>query len=1103
MNESLGSRIQINSRFIRSVRLDADLGRTDVLDGFVLQPSASSVLGILARHINETQQRAFTWTGPYGGGKSSLALSLCSLVHPDQRVRNVARRVLGVERGTPLARAFDVGSGAAWVVLPVVGKRLPIEEEIARAIDRQTKSRNPKRGRRSVVTELVKLAESPNCRGVLLLVDELGKFLEYSAQQGADVYFFQELAEAAARTKGKLIVIGILHQSFDQYAARLGRDSRDEWSKIQGRFVDLALATGSDEQIELIGRAIASEGIKHNETASISNSVARSIALRRAAVAKHLDTALDECWPLHPVTAALLGPSSRRRFSQNERSIFGFLNSVEPFGFREFLEGTTCRKFSYYYPAQFWDYLRTNFEPGILASPDGHRWAVGVEAVERTEAKGEKLHVQLVKTIAIIEMFRNGSGIVAETNLLASCFPQLSAKAVEAAVRQLAHWSVVIHRKYLGAWGIYAGSDFDIEAAISKARAEATDTDLYRLTKSIELAPVLAKRVYQQTGAMHFLSRNILTPDEAEAYTDKFQPKTGSCGEFLLLLPQGNASIEATLKLAQKLSSFSGDGELLVGVPEHAAHIADMTEELFALEQVYTTSPELDSDRVAAREINARIEVLRAEIDDILRDAFLEASWYWKGKKARGLHTQGLSALASTVVAEVYPEAPILLSELINRECPSSNSVKARRDLMYRMLANKQQDKLGYAGFSADAGLYYTILQSTTLHRMEHGAWGFYQPKPTSRGVSLKALWDATNSKALRKGSKISLDDLYTYWASKPFGVKAGVSPVLALAYFLTNQNSLALYHDGVFIPELTPLHIDEWLQDSSRIEWRFIRATDSDKMSLGALSGFLSEVLRRTVTADPLEVSRGLVSLVLQLPGWTKRTVGLSERARTVRQILLKASDPHQVLFVDLAAAMGALPDFSSGLIQSILELSGAFSRLLAEVEGRLFQALCHSSDLKSLNTRARVVAGISGDFRLDAFATRLATYSSRERDLEPLMSLAVNKPSREWTDRDIEAVILQLGEWSLAFRRVEALAPLRNRPATRHAFAVVFGPADGSTTFSRTIEISSTDRKKVSQIAQNLLASHERNNGGKEVFLAALAEAGASLVSELGEEI
>ncbi len=94
MARLLSGIVQMRQQFLRSVRLDADYGRSDALDGFVFQPSARIAIETLARHINETQQRAFTWTGPYGGGKSSLALALCSLVSPEKRIHESARNVL-------------------------------------------------------------------------------------------------------------------------------------------------------------------------------------------------------------------------------------------------------------------------------------------------------------------------------------------------------------------------------------------------------------------------------------------------------------------------------------------------------------------------------------------------------------------------------------------------------------------------------------------------------------------------------------------------------------------------------------------------------------------------------------------------------------------------------------------------------------------------------------------------------------------------------------------------------------------------------------------------------------------------------------------------
>ena len=166
----------------------------------------------------------------------------------------------------------------------------------------------------------------------------MGKFLEASAHDGSDIHLFQQLAERASRSSGRLLVVGILHQAFEEYAHRLSRQMRDEWSKIQGRFVDLVVNTAGDEQIDLLGRAIES-GHRPKPPGALAEGVVRLIHGKRS---PHLAEMLEDCWPLHPVTACLLGPLSRRRFGQNQRSIFGFLNSAEPQGFQDFLRNASA-----------------------------------------------------------------------------------------------------------------------------------------------------------------------------------------------------------------------------------------------------------------------------------------------------------------------------------------------------------------------------------------------------------------------------------------------------------------------------------------------------------------------------------------------------------------------------------------------------------------------------------------------------------------------------------------------------------------------------------------------------------------------------------------
>ncbi len=1095
---TLSEVVTISRQFLRSVRIDTDVGREDALSGYICQGTASSLLESMARQITETRQRAFTWTGPYGGGKSSLALMLCSLVGGQHKVRSKAQQLLGFPDGSLVHTAFEA-KGDGWLVVPVVGKRADVVQELSAALAKARGLPANRKKQPDVVGELVEAAEC-HPQGVLVVIDELGKFLEASAQEGGDIYFFQELAEAASRCSGKLVIVGILHQAFEAYASRLGRQSRDEWAKVQGRFVDIPLVAAADEVIELVGKAIKVEDPPPlDEASKFADKIAAAIRTRRPGTPATLADSLRACWPLHPVTAALLGPISRRRFGQNERSTFGFLASREPQGFVEFLNGYEAQWFTMYGPAMYWDYLRANLEPAIVASPDGHRWAQCCDAVERAEAKGTDVHVKLTKTIALIEMFRNGSGLAADETVLAVSTPGVDEEQIRKALEELSDWKVLIERKHLGAWGIYAGSDFDIEGAINLARGEIGEPDLEHISTLSDLQPVLAKRHYQKTGTIRWFTRGIIRLENIEKVAAQFELKGASAGAFLLCLPPPGQTVRSAEHRVRHASATMGVESLLLGTPKNAERIIELSLELAASQRVMKTRPELDGDSVARREIVGRIEAVRASLEEELADAFELSKWYSHGAAVDTKSSTALSVIASDIVEKVYEKAPHIFSELINREGLSSNSVKARKDLMNRMVTHGHLPKLGYEGFPADAGLYFTVLNDPGLHRSrQEEGWGFGGPNYNARGKSYEAFWWQTKAELIAEGKSVTLKELYSAWALPPFGIRAGVMPVLSLAFYLANRSSLALYVNGVFTPDLSDAVVDEWTLDPSRIRFQHVEASKDKEKLVDALAKTVADRSNTEVGAAPLDVARGLVGLVVGLPSWTKRTMTVSPRAQQVRAMLLKASDPLRVLFSDLPTLLEAQdPATLNTRLQAVTdELSEAYHRMIASVRAHLLEALDHGErPLDELHKRAATVKGMTGDFKLDAFATRLGTYDESDETVESLISLAIDKPQAAWVDRDIDAAMAKLAAWAVDFRKSETMAPLRGRPSTRRLIGVVFGASHGqdATGF---VDISEKDTPTIDRLVKQFMEKAKGERG--EVILAALAEAGAMLIKQ-----
>jgi len=1084
----IGQTVQIARHYRRSVRIDSDIGRADALDGYVLTDTAKEALSIMSRQINETSDRAFTWTGPYGGGKSSLAVVLASALSSNGALRARANEILGNE--VPgFQKAFCVSS-KGWLVVPVVGKRESIATETSKVLDAALAPASP-HAPGQVANDLVALAESDRFDGVLLLVDEMGKFLEAAASRGEDIHFFQDLAERAGRSKGRLVIVGLLHQSFRQYASRLGIEAREEWAKIQGRYGDISFVATGDEVVQLIGKAIECD-LKHSDSMDTARVIAAAIASRRPSVGETMAELLDNCWPLHPITASLLGPASRRQFGQNERSVFGFLSSLEPHGFQEFLQ--TWDGKTTYGPDKYWDYLRANLEQAILASPDGHRWSQAVEAVERAEAKGaDPVELALAKVLALIDIFRGTSGLVATDDVLRTAIAATPGKKVTATLEKLSHWRVAVFRKHIPSWTVFEGSDFDIDQAVTKARASFVGVDTKTLTSMANLHPIVAKRHYHETGTFRWMGVSLHTLQEAERLIETFKAEGGEFGRFALVLPDRQAVEQDVL---DKLTALPQDAERAVvfGVPPNYQMIADLGAELVSLRIVQDTSPEIEGDAVARREVAARLLAVKGALEESLREAVAKARWVFSD----GVERAHLSATASTMADERFYAGPNVWSELINRDALSTNSVKARRDLMHRMVNYSDQQQLGLEGFPAERGLYETVLSETQLHgKIDDQQWGFKTPQANDK-AGLHALWDSTRQ-AILDGAGKGLDaaDVYGLWSKAPYGVKNGLMPVFLLAFALAHAEHIAVYRDGMFEPKLTDVDADELLQDPRRFNLRWVDKDTDHIASLESIALALDQCGFPTNGNSPLDVSRSLVKLAFSLSSWAKRTQRVSKTAKAVRDVLLRASDPNRLLMIDLPAILGVpLREIGSTLEPLLKELLDAYPQMLRRVDQAMAESLDAGEDENmELRERAAPISKFGADLRLQGFAARLMKRDGSLDAIEGILSLAANKPPRDWTDLDIDSALLAVSDLALAFRRAEALVNVQGRGLGREAISVVVGSGGASEVMTKTFELASRDKKVVEKAAQDVLSRLESLGLKGDLLFAALAKASSAL--------
>ena len=1116
---TLIDKVNIARRFQKSVRIDSDFGDKNALDGFICPQSSAEVLKTMARHISESGQGAFTWTGPYGSGKSSLAIALSALLNGNQALREEAANVFGNELTSVMWDAMPTGT-KGWRILPVVGRRdnpLRVLSEALESAGLASTSSTAEWTESDLISNLLDIAQSkPKTHGGLILfVDEMGKFLESAAQSGSDLYIFQQIAEAASRSNGRFIFIGVLHQAFDEYAHRLSHALRDEWTKIQGRFVDLSVNTLGEEQIELISRAIEYRGEFVNSQGQ-ALAVAKFARRERPKEAERLAEMLEGCWPLHPIVGCLLGPISRRRFGQNQRSIFGFLNSAEPYGFQDYLFSATEGEL--YTPSRLWEYLRVNLEPSILASPDGHRWALAAEALDRCEAKGGDLFlVDLLKTIAVIDLFKDRSGLLPSVDLLQTCFPALKRDELLTALNTLSAWSLIIFKKFQDAYAIFAGSDFNIDHAVEVALDEIEEVDFSALKSLASLQPILAKRHYHETGAMRWFDVAITPASNVVEKASRFKPHNGIVGQFLIVIPTENEDDTNVMSLCRDAAKASVEWDIVVGYSSRAWSIIGLSRELLALEMVNNGHPELAGDNVARREVAARLADLQTRLEAEFVRGLDTAVWYRKHHSPRKYSQSALNNLASELAEKRFNKCPKLHNELLNRQKPSGSAIAGQNALLRHMITREGEPRLGIIGYPTEGGLYASLLEASGLYTENEHGWQFVTPSNGNGDVyRLFPAWEtAIQFIKNNKSRSVSVSDINQIWSKQPFGIKEGLMPVLTVAFILSQRESLAIYREGIFRARFDEVDVEYMAKDPGTIQLRWM---DLDKISRQMLSD-MAEIVRelddqnKLTHLQPIDVARGLVAIYEQLPNWTKRTMRLSSRAIQIRDIFKRAHDPNKFLFDDIPALLDSTKTGSSEkdtvseivtiVKEGLQELVSAYPLMINRLRDILLAELqvpnISPQSLLELRARAENIKELAGDFRLDAFVGRLSQFNGDDEGFEGIASLAANKPSRDWVDPDMDRASIELADMAQKFLKAETYTRIKGRPEKRQAMAVMIGIGGKPTPLLKEFNVIDTDKKAVDELVDKMANTVDgAEYQDRNIILAALAELSSRYIQD-----
>jgi hypothetical protein len=1042
---------------------------------------------ITAALSNEPSQRAWTITGAYGSGKSAFALFLANLFgFPGNDFVRKARAILrdqqpvahkelferkhrgridkigfcsilvGGSSGPLLPAIAEACSRDIWAYFPTGRPPTPLRElDALRQQMDKGEVVDPREVVRLICRLTVMLQETGRAQGVLLVIDELGKFLEFAAAdpERGDIFVLQLLAEATGNTDTNLLLVTVLHQAFEQYAANLASNQRAEWAKIQGRFEDVAYQAPPEEITDLLAAAIQQSGDAGTIRRLRANAVAQAeeawkLSLAPRGVAKRDFIArMQDCAPLHPATVLSLARLCRK-FGQNHRSLFSFLVAREPYGFVEFLDQEAGNGESPCYQlANLYDYTTASLGSGLNVGDAAARWAEVQNALDRAVNSTEP-EIRIIKNVGLLSAIGGYADLKPSLPILSfttSLPPQQLSKLCAALVKK----SIVVERRYNDTIGLWEGSDIDLEAQVRLGSRRMTENVgiAQRLNDTWRPRPIVAKRHSYQTGTLRYFEIRFA---DAATFSRHLSPSADADGILIYCLPATKAESRDLAALAAG-TEVRDRQDVLIAIPSESLSLRDAVRQLELLRWVQNNTPELQTDAVARRELRSMLSIAERTVTAEVQRLFAPGEgknqgtqWYHHGIPLKVLDVRRLSSLVSTLCQKIFNKTPVLRNELINRRTLSSAAAAARRNLLDAMIQKGAEARLGLSGYPPEVSIYASLLEETGIHR--EGLQGYEFGPP--RAKSFIGIWQAIESFLTTcEVERRPVQELFARLQDPPYGLKAGVLPIFLCAAVLHFDSEVAFYEDGGFVPEVSIELFERLLKSPERFHLRRYR-----------IEGVRKEVFREMAAvlgASPAQEKWDLVTLMRplfkflhRLPAYTKQTKTLSPEAIRVRECLFGAKEPDLLLFRDLPGVFGLPPfdlrsraDMNATVFlkswrSTLVELQRAYDDLVAEIHNLVLRAFNISSETGRVAVQRRASAVFENcvEPRLRAFAHHLAEPDAVDAQwAEAIATMLVGKVPKTWIDSDRARFEIALSEMARSFRHIEAIVFERSkRPAS-----------------------------------------------------------------------
>ena len=913
----------------------------------------------------------------------------------------------------------------------------------------------------------------------------------------------------------------MLHQGFNAYADQLSQSAQKEWEKVAGRFEELLFNYPLEESSSLVANALnlRTNNIPNDLIALAESNMKDTLNLGWYGASCNQKILIEnsaKLYPLHPTVLPVL-VKLFSRFGQNERSLFSFLLSNEPFALQDFAV-QTVGKDHFYRIHDLYDYTRANFGHRLSVQSYRSHWNHINSVIESIPDSNER-EIQILKTVGLLNLL-DISNITASDESISLAVANNSAAEnahVKSSLQSLQKdKQILYYRGKSGGYCLWPYTSVNLERVYEEAsKALGTNHRISSLIQDfLETQPLVARRHYIKTGNLrHFEVRYLPVDTLNKALTISGDHADG---HIIVALCETMEERQQALEFA-KTDALMERPEVLFAVPKPLGNLAGLVHEVQRWDWVSKNTPELNNDPYAAEEVTRQITASRKILEKRIQ-SFIGLKQFTGQTELQIFHLneslqikngRELLGCLSDVCDDVYSDAPTIHNELVNRRSISTAASSARNRLIVKIFKHDLEPLLGMDDSKKppEMSIYLSLLQGGGLHRETEEGFAITEPTDEYDNCNIQpAIQHIRQLLESRPDSLVKVSDIISSLRQKPYGVRDGVIPILLAVFAKIHEQNLAFYENGTFLRHITGEDFPRLTKAPDTFEIQYCKTTGIRTEVFDKLLNVLGLKPSGKESVDLLDIVRPLCVFAAQLPEFTHKTKKLTKQALAVRAALVKAREPATLLFHELPKACGVneisvdaeiapkdIDVFVEKLKTNISDLKAAFPELKERIKKELaasFDISGPSQDVRQTlsDTSSEILISVS-EPRLKGFCLRLNDDNLQEGEwLESLGSYICSKPPSKWLDNDEELFNQELQQIASRFRRVESVL-FKNGKSGSNGTAVrlAITKADGSE-LDKVVHIVKDEESEVDRIEADIIKMLGKN---KRVGMAAASRA------------